>query len=83
MRIGVLSFGKRRRCCLGEVSREVLRLLLGGVFFSVLLRGEAPPAKLFVQRRAAAVFSRECFARSLETWRGVVYGGDPYTGTVS
>ena len=83
MWIGVLSFGRRRRRCLGEVSREALRLLLEGVFFFALPRVEALPAKLLVRRRAAADFSRECLARSLETWRGVVYGGDPYTGTVS
>ena len=83
MWIGVLSFGRRRRRCLGEVSREVLRLLLGGVFFFALPRVETPPAKLFVRQRAAAALSRECLARSLETWRGVVYGSDPYTGTVS
>ena len=76
-------FDWRRRRCLGEVSIEALCLLLGGVFFFALPRVETPLAKLLVQRRAAAAFSRECLARSLETWRGVVYGSDPYTGTVS
>ena len=48
-------------------------------------REKAPPAKLLVQWRAAVVFCCECLMRSLapQTWRGVVYGSDPYTGTVS
>ena len=48
-------------------------------------REKALLAKLLVQWRAAVAFCRECLARSLapKTWRGVVYGSDPYTGTVS